>query len=37
VARAGLFCFALAAAVGAGALLAGLRLRTLTKCFAAAQ
>ncbi len=37
VARAGLFCFVLAAVVGLGAVLAGLRLRALNKRFAAAQ
>jgi MFS family permease len=37
VAHAGLFCFAVAAVVGVGALLAGLRLRRLTKSFAVAQ
>jgi MFS family permease len=37
VARAGLCCFALAAAVGLAPVLAGLRLRTLTNRFAAAQ
>jgi predicted MFS family arabinose efflux permease len=37
VARAGLFCFVLAAVVGLCAVLAGLRLRALNKRFAAAQ
>jgi predicted MFS family arabinose efflux permease len=37
VGRAGLFCFALAAVVGLGAVVAGLRLRAVTNRFAAAQ
>ena len=37
VARAGLFCFALAAVVGLGTVLAGIRLRAMTNLFAAAE